>query len=526
MVKGRKGRAQQLCAVQTESSHINIVDDVSSPKRKDFKFDNTILNHHKNLKPTTSMVLRGNRTTIQQQSTTPITNYFKTYTLTENPPPAITAENFIDLTEETCDSFNNSITNTTTIDFQKCFNFIHTNPAENIFLQEPVLSLNFDKTQNDKSRIVIRNSFLSSTSSSSPPPPPPPAMQSTFLCDKVINTALDLSKPTQVKDIDSTTTTTIFMSTDSSNSSSDSGIGSNTTTDGVTNTNNFNSSKKRKPVTPHRILCPSPIKNSMVVNPSNIFANSQLELKNGKRILKSKRRDANIEPENKQQIVTNNSNLNDVEILDGFDEKKKVLNVSINPTAQQNTNNNKTFVIAGTTDGNKKLTDFFPVRRSVRKTKKEVQYEKERNIEKAIREQRQDGLKIKYFDCKGRGIVTTRKFIKGEFVVEYIGELITVAEAKERENQYAEDDNAGCYMYYFKHKNIQHCIDATAESDKFGRLVNHSRNGNLTTKTVSVNNRPHLVLLAGKDIEEGEEITYDYGDRSKESLQYHPWLAF
>lgn len=68
-------------------------------------------------------------------------------------------------------------------------------------------------------------------------------------------------------------------------------------------------------------------------------------------------------------------------------------------------------------------------------------------------------------------------------------------------------------------------IDATAESGNLGRLVNHSRNGNLMTKTVFYRNRPHLVLLAKEDIEPGEELTYDYGDRSKESLLHHPWLA-
>lgn len=68
-------------------------------------------------------------------------------------------------------------------------------------------------------------------------------------------------------------------------------------------------------------------------------------------------------------------------------------------------------------------------------------------------------------------------------------------------------------------------IDATAETGKLGRLVNHSRNGNLLTKTVMVGNRPHLVLIAKDDLEKGVELTYDYGDRSKEALQHHPWLA-
>lgn len=69
-------------------------------------------------------------------------------------------------------------------------------------------------------------------------------------------------------------------------------------------------------------------------------------------------------------------------------------------------------------------------------------------------------------------------------------------------------------------------IDATKETGKLGRLVNHSRNGNLITKTVMIGKHPHLVLIAKDDLPSGVELTYDYGDRSKESLIHHPWLAF
>lgn len=55
--------------------------------------------------------------------------------------------------------------------------------------------------------------------------------------------------------------------------------------------------------------------------------------------------------------------------------------------------------------------------------------------------------------------------------------------------------------------------------------MNHSRNGNLATKIVDYNGKPHLVLLAKDDISEGVELTYDYGDRRKEALIHHPWLA-
>lgn len=63
---------------------------------------------------------------------------------------------------------------------------------------------------------------------------------------------------------------------------------------------------------------------------------------------------------------------------------------------------------------------------------------------------------VRVFENKGRGIVTTRPFQRGEFVIEYIGDLISMANANDREAMYAADDNTGCYMYYFKHNEQQY----------------------------------------------------------------------
>jgi [histone H4]-lysine20 N-methyltransferase SETD8 len=52
--------------------------------------------------------------------------------------------------------------------------------------------------------------------------------------------------------------------------------------------------------------------------------------------------------------------------------------------------------------------------------------------------------------------VTTRPFQRGEFVIEYIGDFISLSEAQDREAKYAADDNTGCYMYYFKHNEQQY----------------------------------------------------------------------
>jgi histone-lysine N-methyltransferase SETD8 len=46
-------------------------------------------------------------------------------------------------------------------------------------------------------------------------------------------------------------------------------------------------------------------------------------------------------------------------------------------------------------EGNKKITEFFTVRRSVRKTKKEVQAERMRTLEQAIMEEKEEGLEVR-----------------------------------------------------------------------------------------------------------------------------------
>jgi len=111
-------------------------------------------------------------------------------------------------------------------------------------------------------------------------------------------------------------------------------------------------------------------------------------------------------------------------------------------------------------------------------------------------------------------------------VVEYSGDLVDVGTAKDLETRYSLDASKGCYMYYFKHKGKQYCIDATTESGRYGRLVNHSRvSPNCVTKVVMLGDTPRLILVARQDIQPGTELLYDYGDRSKDSLAAHPWLA-
>ncbi|XP_063719128.1 N-lysine methyltransferase KMT5A-B-like [Symsagittifera roscoffensis] len=178
-------------------------------------------------------------------------------------------------------------------------------------------------------------------------------------------------------------------------------------------------------------------------------------------------------------------------------------------------------------DSNFKVTDFYEYRRSYRRlyTKQPT---KEELYERCVLEQCKDGLKIENFPGKGRGIVATKTFERNDFVVEYRGDLILPSEAKDREVKFESDPEVGCYMYYFVLGNTRYCIDATKELESFGygRLLNHSRkHPNCRTKAIWVKGEPKLILIANRTINEGEELLYDYGDRSKTAIENHPWLA-
>uniref|UniRef100_A0A3Q2XCX8 [histone H4]-lysine(20) N-methyltransferase n=1 Tax=Hippocampus comes TaxID=109280 RepID=A0A3Q2XCX8_HIPCM len=178
----------------------------------------------------------------------------------------------------------------------------------------------------------------------------------------------------------------------------------------------------------------------------------------------------------------------------------------------------------GKTSQNRKVTDFFPIRRSSRKSKTELKCEQKNLIDHLITNGIEEGMQVQHMEGKGRAVFAARRFRKGEYVVEYHGDLLEMADAKKREAEYAQNPETGCYMYYFQYLCKAYCVDATKETNRLGRLINHSKSGNLQTKLHDVDGAPHLILVASRDIDEGEELLYDYGDRSKASIAAHPWL--
>ena len=165
---------------------------------------------------------------------------------------------------------------------------------------------------------------------------------------------------------------------------------------------------------------------------------------------------------------------------------------------------------------------------SARKSKRIMEAEKKKtNVDALIQTleaNEEDGLEIRTLLEKGRAVFTTRAFISGDYICEYVGELISNTKALQREMEYSEDVLKGCYMYYFRHKKTKHCIDATEETGRFGRIINHSRiRYNLKPRVIE-GDTIHLCFFATRNLESGEELLYDYGDQSRESVKYFPWL--
>ena len=168
-----------------------------------------------------------------------------------------------------------------------------------------------------------------------------------------------------------------------------------------------------------------------------------------------------------------------------------------------------------------KDSSAFAVRRSERKTEGFL-------LNKLLSTKDDATLGLKIFETgdRGRGVKTSRKFSKGDFVVEYAGDLVSEAEALAREARYKADPRKGSFMYFFEHKGKPYCVDATEESGRYGRLVNHSlKESNCFTKVFTFQDIPRLVLVAKQDLQVGAELLYDYGERDPETLQALPWLT-
>ncbi|KAL0904780.1 hypothetical protein M5K25_026930 [Dendrobium thyrsiflorum] len=108
------------------------------------------------------------------------------------------------------------------------------------------------------------------------------------------------------------------------------------------------------------------------------------------------------------------------------------------------------------------------------------------------------------------GLYTSQFIARGAMVVEYVGEIVGLRVADKREIEYQSGRRLQCKSAcYFFRIDKEHIIDATRKGG-IARFVNHSCLPNCVAKIISIKNEKKVVFFAERDINPGEEITYDY----------------
>ncbi|KAL2638326.1 hypothetical protein AAZV13_06G107900 [Glycine max] len=115
---------------------------------------------------------------------------------------------------------------------------------------------------------------------------------------------------------------------------------------------------------------------------------------------------------------------------------------------------------------------------------------------------------LKWFKCgkKGYGLKAIENVAQGQFLIEYVGEVLDMQAYEARQREYA---LKGHRHFYFMTLNGSEVIDASAKGN-LGRFINHSCDPNCRTEKWMVNGEICIGLFALRDIKKDEELTFDY----------------
>ncbi|ELU07472.1 hypothetical protein CAPTEDRAFT_195572 [Capitella teleta] len=127
----------------------------------------------------------------------------------------------------------------------------------------------------------------------------------------------------------------------------------------------------------------------------------------------------------------------------------------------------------------------------------------------------QDGFEKKLINKdKGFGVFAEKNFNKRDFLLEYTGETLSWKEGEARLRR----SPPNCFIFFIDCGKKKKCIDAINSTCQ-ARFVNDSSKFstacNSKMELLQVEGRTRLCLFASKDIQAGDEILYDYGDKNK-----------
>ncbi|KAF7725527.1 histone methyltransferase set1 [Apophysomyces ossiformis] len=104
------------------------------------------------------------------------------------------------------------------------------------------------------------------------------------------------------------------------------------------------------------------------------------------------------------------------------------------------------------------------------------------------------------------GLFAEEHIDANDMVIEYVGEIIRQQVAEEREKKYERCGIGSSYLFRVDDDTV---IDATKKGS-IARFINHCCTPNCSAKIITVDKQKKIVIYANRDIEPGEEITYDY----------------
>lgn len=124
------------------------------------------------------------------------------------------------------------------------------------------------------------------------------------------------------------------------------------------------------------------------------------------------------------------------------------------------------------------------------------------------RMQRFQSKDLKPFKCEGKGwgLKAEQDIRAGDFVVEYVGELIDEETCQQRVKEYHEKEISDYYFLTIDKDNI---IDAYPKGN-LSRFMNHSCDPNCETQKWTVNGEVRVGLFASRDIKHGDELCFNY----------------
>ncbi|CAH8305233.1 unnamed protein product [Eruca vesicaria subsp. sativa] len=107
---------------------------------------------------------------------------------------------------------------------------------------------------------------------------------------------------------------------------------------------------------------------------------------------------------------------------------------------------------------------------------------------------------------KGYGLRLLEDVRDGQFLIEYVGEVLDMQSYETRQKDYA---SMGQKHFYFMTLNGNEVIDAGSKGN-LGRFINHSCQPNCRTEKWMVNGEICVGIFSMQDLKKGQELTFDY----------------